>query len=168
MSNRGMPSLVALLGLLAVAGYQNRDKISEMLGAGNQASGGSTPPGAGAGSTGAGSADTGVLGKLGSLLGGASAGSWLSGGLGELVDRFRQNGHGEAADSWVRHGPNQDMNHGQLAQALGPDMLKTLSEHTGLSTDEVLARLTRELPAAVNSFTPDGRLPTSAEASRLV
>ena len=31
---RGMPSMVALLGLLAVAGYQNRDKIAEALGMG--------------------------------------------------------------------------------------------------------------------------------------
>ena len=30
--SRGMPSMTALLGLLAVAGYQNRDKIAEMLG----------------------------------------------------------------------------------------------------------------------------------------
>ena len=30
--SRGMPSMTALLGLLAVAGYQNRDKIKEMLG----------------------------------------------------------------------------------------------------------------------------------------
>ncbi len=30
MSN-GFPSMTALLGLLAVAGYQNRDKIAEML-----------------------------------------------------------------------------------------------------------------------------------------
>jgi len=28
--SRGMPSMVALLGLLAVAGYQNRDKIAEI------------------------------------------------------------------------------------------------------------------------------------------
>ena len=28
---RGMPSLAALLGLLAVAGYQNRDKLGELL-----------------------------------------------------------------------------------------------------------------------------------------
>ncbi len=27
-----MPSMTALLGLLAMAGYQNRDKIAEMLG----------------------------------------------------------------------------------------------------------------------------------------
>ena len=31
MSNRGLPSMTALLGLLAIAGYQNRDKIAEML-----------------------------------------------------------------------------------------------------------------------------------------
>lgn len=31
MARGGFPSMTALLGLLAVAGYQNRDKISEML-----------------------------------------------------------------------------------------------------------------------------------------
>jgi hypothetical protein len=30
--SEGFPSMTALLGLLAVAGYQNRDKIAEMLG----------------------------------------------------------------------------------------------------------------------------------------
>ena len=29
--NRGFPSLTAPLGLLAIAGYQNRDKIAELL-----------------------------------------------------------------------------------------------------------------------------------------
>ena len=29
--SRGFPSMTALLGLLALAGYQNRDKIAEML-----------------------------------------------------------------------------------------------------------------------------------------
>ena len=36
--SRGFPSMTALLGLLAIAGYQNRDKIAEMLG-GKQVSG---------------------------------------------------------------------------------------------------------------------------------
>ncbi len=46
--SRGFPSMTALLGLLAVAGYQNRDKIAEWLGAGGQApAAGQTPqPGA--------------------------------------------------------------------------------------------------------------------------
>jgi len=29
--SRGMPSMTALLGLLAIAGYQNRDKLTELL-----------------------------------------------------------------------------------------------------------------------------------------
>ena len=42
--SRGMPSMVALLGLLAVAGYQNRDKLKEMLGGRNQESGSAPGP----------------------------------------------------------------------------------------------------------------------------
>lgn len=41
--SRGMPSMVALLGLLAVAGYQNRDKIAEVMGAAASARGQSRP-----------------------------------------------------------------------------------------------------------------------------
>ena len=159
--SRGMPSMVALLGLLAVAGYQNRDKIAEMLGGSRQAPGGQGQPNPPSG-------DGGVLGKLGGLLGGASAGSVLSGGLGELIDRFRQSGHGETADSWVGTGVNQPIGPTQLEQAIGPDVLNTLSQHTGLSREELLSRLTRELPQAVDKFTPQGRLPTSEEAARLI
>ena len=101
-----------------------------------------------------------MLGKLGGLLSGATAGSVLSGGLGDLVEGFKQNGQGPAADSWVRTGPNQQLDSNQLAQALGPDVLNTLSQQSGLSREELLSRLTRELPAAVDKLTPDGRLPT--------
>jgi uncharacterized protein YidB (DUF937 family) len=153
--------MVALLGLLAVAGFQNRDKIAEALGGLNKAPGGVPGPGDSP------AAQGGLLGKLGGLLGGASAGSVLSGGLGDLVDRFKQAGHGETADSWVRTGPNQPLRADQLQQAIGPDVLATLQQQTGLSQDELLARLTRELPNAVDQLTPHGRLPTEAEASRL-
>ena len=42
--SRGMPSMTALLGLLALAGYQNRDKLAELLkgGSGNPQPGSST------------------------------------------------------------------------------------------------------------------------------
>ena len=109
-----------------------------------------------------------VLGKLGGTLGGASAGSVLSGGLGELIDRFKQSGHSQAADSWVDRGANQPIGPTQLEQAIGPDVLNTLSQHTGLSREELLSRLTRELPTAVDKFTPEGRLPTEEEAARLI
>jgi len=157
-----MPSMVALLGLLAVAGYQNRDKLAEMLGRQNQESGSAPGP------LNQQDAQGGVLGNLGGLLGGASAGSVLSGGLRDLVERFKQSGHAEAADSWVKTGPNQPIGSDRLEQAIGPDVLGTLSERTGLSREELLARLTRDLPGAVDKFTPQGRLPTEEEAARLI
>ena len=159
--SRGMPSMVALLGLLAVAGYKNRDKIGEMLGGLKQAP-------AGAGRLEAPGNEGNALGRLGGLLGGASAGSVFSGGLGELIDRFKQSGNSETADSWVGRGANQPIAPTQLEQAIGPDVLNTLSQHTGLSREELLSRLTRELPTAVDKFTPEGRLPTEEEAARLI
>jgi uncharacterized protein YidB (DUF937 family) len=154
--SRGLPSMTALLGLLAIAGYQNRDKIAEML----RGLGDGKPGAAGQGGIG------GLLGQLRSSLGGAGAGGVLSGGLGELVDRFKQSGQAETADSWVRTGPNKPCTPSQLEQALGPEILDTLSKQTGLTRDELLARLCRELPDAVDKYTPQGRLPTEAELSR--
>ena len=159
MNSRGMPSLAALLGLLAVAGYQNRDKLAELFrGQGSgQASGGERPQQGGSG---------GVLGNLGGLLGGASAGSVVSGGIGDLVERFRQAGQGEAAESWIKRGPNQQVAPDQLETAIGPEMLDDLVQRTGLSRKELLSHLAQVLPEAVDKLTPDGRLPTENEANR--
>ena len=156
--SRGFPSMTALLGLLAVAGYQHRDKIAEMLGG----IGKSTPAGTGQNTPG-GAGQSGIGGLMGQLsrsLGGASAGGLLSGGLGELLESFKQSGHGETAESWVGTGPNKPVAPPQLEQAIGPEVLETLSKQTGLSREELLARLSRELPDAVDKYTPQGRLPT--------
>ena len=90
----------------------------------------------------------------------------MSGGLGELIDRFKQNGQGDTVDSWVGTGPNKQIAPPQLEQAIGPDVLETLSRQTGLSKQELVARLSRELPDAVDKYTPQGRLPSEAEYSR--
>jgi uncharacterized protein YidB (DUF937 family) len=150
--SRGFPSMTALLGLLAVAGYQNRDKIAEMLGGlGKDKSGAGSGAGGGLG---------GVLEGLRGSLGNSGAGGLLNGGLGELLDRFKQNGQGATADSWISTGPNQPVEPSQLEQAIGPDVLATLQKQTGFSREELLARLSRELPDAVDKYTPQGRLPT--------
>lgn len=159
---RQMPSMVALLGLLAVAGYKNRDKIKEMLGNTNQASGSTTGPHDPQADQG------GMRDKLGGLFGGASVASVFGGGLRDLVDRFKGSPHTEVADSWVKSGPNQPIGSGDLEQVIGPEVLGTLMQQTGLSREELLERLTREVPTAVDGFTPNGRLPTDDEAGRLV
>ena len=156
--SRGFPSMTALLGLLAVAGYQNREKLGELLGG----LGRGTGPGSSPGQTDLG----GLLGKLGGSLGGAGAGGLLSGGLNELVDRFRQKGMGEKADSWVATGPNKPVTPSELEQAIGSDVLEDLVNKTGLSRDQVLKRLSQELPHAVDKYTPDGRLPAEGDFAR--
>ena len=152
--DRGFPSMTALLGLLAVAGFQNRDKIAEMLGAGGQSpsSGGQAPQPGGLG---------GLLQGLANNLQGGAAGGILSGGLSQLIDQFRQSGQAETAESWVAQGPNKPVAPADLERAIGPDVLDTLSRQTGLSRQELLARLSRELPDAVDRYTPDGRLPSA-------
>ena len=150
--SRGMPSMTALLGLLAIAGYQNRDKLTELLrGAGSPASG----------SSGTSQPLGGLLGNLGGMLGGAGAGGLLSGGLGELLERFNLNGQGETAQSWINSGPNKEISPEQLKQGIGSDVLEKLEQQTGLSQEELLARLSRELPTAVDKYTPDDRLPAA-------
>src|ERR1700736_5615379 len=153
MSN-SMPSMTALLGLLALAGYQNRDKISEML---KGATASASQPPTGAPHT---PALGGLLGNLSGMLGGAGAGGLLSGGLGELLEKFKQNGHGDIAQSWVNNGPNTEISPPELKQAIGPDVLAALEQQTGLSQQELLARLSRELPGAVDKYTPNGKLPS--------
>jgi uncharacterized protein YidB (DUF937 family) len=143
---RGLPSMTALLGLLAIAGYQNRDKIAELL------------KGAGSSTGGKPGGEAGLGGLLGGLAG-TSAGGLLSGGLGTLLDSFRQSGQGDAADSWVSKGPNKPVEAPQIKQAIGADVLSELSQRTGLSEEEILNRLSQRLPEAVDKYTPDGRLP---------
>ena len=151
--SRGMPSMTALLGLLAMAGYQNRDKIAELLkGVGN----GDAKAGASASQGPLG----GLLGSLGGGLAGGGVGSLLNGGVGELLERFKQNGQGDLAESWINKGPNKELPPPQLKQAIGSDVLEALEQQTGLSQEELLARLSRELPSAIDQYTPDGRLPS--------
>ena len=118
--NSGFPSMTALLGLLAVAGYQNRDKIAEWVGSGAQSP---VPGGAPAGQApqprAQGGGLAGILEGLGNNLRGATPGGILSGGLGELIDRFKQNGHAETADSWVGHGANKPIAPPELERAIG-------------------------------------------------
>lgn len=153
--SRGFPSMTALLGLLAIAGYQNRDKIGEWLG-GLAGSGGQGAPDQKPGGV------DGVLGPWRDAAGGAAAGGaggFLGGGLKDLVDQFRSAGHGDTVDSWVNAGPNQPAQPQHLEAAIGPDVIQALTQQTGLSKEEILSRLSRTLPEAVDRYTPDGRLP---------
>jgi uncharacterized protein YidB (DUF937 family) len=148
---RATPSLTALLGLIAVAGYQHRDKIAEMLSG--------TTADAGHGERRGSSAGAGNLGGLlTSAAGAGGVGGLLTAVIKELLDRFGTSGERETAESWVGHQPNRHCSAESLRRALGPETLADLRTHTGLSEEELVARLCRNLPDAVDKYTPEGRI----------
>ena len=174
-------AMTALLSVLAVAGYQNCEKIAEVLrGLAANARRPSDPnadptndptasgqPG-GLGDLLGGLGGSGGLGGLGDLLRGTSGGGGiLSGGLGGLLDQFSQTGHGETAKSWVQDGPNEEIDNRGLSEALGPDVLQDIVSRTGLTQEEVLSRLSRDLPKAVDGLTPDGTLPAGEDGDAM-
>ena len=123
---------LALVGLLA---YQNRDKIGDFL------------------------RGQGQPGQPGPSQGGILDGIVGSGGLREVLDRFRNAGAGEQVDSWVSRGENQPLQRDQIEQAIDPATLDELSRQTGLSKQELIDRITNDLPAAVDKLTPMGQVP---------
>jgi uncharacterized protein YidB (DUF937 family) len=125
---------IAMLGVLA---YKNRDKIAEMIrGAGDRDP--NNPQG-------------GILDQVSKAASGTA--------LGDILDRFRNAGAGSKVDSWVGTGPNEPIEPHEVETAIDAQTLEALSRQTGLSREELIARITRNLPDAVNEMTPNGTLP---------
>jgi uncharacterized protein YidB (DUF937 family) len=92
----------------------------------------------------------------------------LLGGLGGLLERFQQGGHGDVIRSWIGNEQNQPVHPKQLGTVLGPDIIKILAQKSGLSEDELTKQLSQILPGVVDKLTPSGRIPTPAEISHLM
>jgi uncharacterized protein YidB (DUF937 family) len=142
------PIMLGLVGLLAYRTLKGKGKLADMLGT-NQA--GSNVGGAP------------TSGGLGGVLGGGSLGA----GLKDLLDRFRQNGQDDKVQSWVSTGANKSIAPNEIEQALGEERIQWLVEQTGMPRDQLLDGLSGELPQAIDKLTPDGRLPTDEELSRI-
>ena len=155
--NRGRggmsPIMLGLMGLLAYRTLKGKGKLADMLGT-NQ-------PGTNQAGSDAGGAPT--SGGLGGVLGGGSLGA----GLKDLLDRFRQNGQEDKVQSWVSTDANKSIAPNELEQALGEERIQWLVEQTGMPREQLLDGLSGELPQAIDKLTPDGRLPTDEEISRI-
>jgi uncharacterized protein YidB (DUF937 family) len=127
---------IAMLGVLA---YQNRDKIGDMIRRARERDP-NNPQG-------------GIVDKLSKGVSGTA--------LGDILERFRNVGAASKVDSWVSTGPNQPIEPREVEMAIDDDTLTSLSMQTGLSREELIARITRDLPEAVNQMTPNGEMPTA-------
>ncbi|TIQ61700.1 MAG: DUF937 domain-containing protein [Mesorhizobium sp.] len=133
MANLGKLA-IAMLGVLA---YQNRDKIGDMIRRARERDP-NNPQG-------------GIVDQLSKGVSGTA--------LGDILDRFRTAGAGAKVDSWVGTGPNEPIEPRDVETAIDEETLTALSMQTGLLREELIARITRDLPEAVNKMTPNGKLP---------
>jgi uncharacterized protein YidB (DUF937 family) len=92
----------------------------------------------------------------------------LLGGLGGLLKKLEQGGLGDQTKSWVGTGQNQPISPSQLGSALGPNIIKTVSQMTGISEDQLTKQLSQFLPGLVDKLTPNGRLPSMTELSQMI
>jgi uncharacterized protein YidB (DUF937 family) len=116
------------------------------------------------GSSGIGGALGGALGGLasspiGGALAGAAAGTAVSGGLGSLLNQFRNAGHGAAADSWVSDGANHPISADQINQVIGQGKIADLAQQAGVSPEQMSNLLAQALPTLISKLTPGGQLP---------
>lgn len=154
MARRG-PSLTALLGLLAVAGFQNRDKLSDLA---RKMQGPDAQPQIAAG----------FGDQIKEVLGGSPLGAALNTAVAELMDMFKGTAQEKPAESWIASGQNTHVAPDDLANVIGEETLRDLSEKTGMSQVDLLAALSQKLPVAIDAMTPHGRLPSVDEAGGYV
>jgi uncharacterized protein YidB (DUF937 family) len=123
-------------------------------------------------------------GLLGSLMGGRTRGArpsnhrgvllamllpfamqWVqrNGGIGAVLDRFRQRGYGQHADSWVKPGDNQPLAAEAVDNVVGRDELSRLAQRLGVPEQEVSEALAEILPEMADQLTPEGRVTPEAD-----
>lgn len=97
----------------------------------------------------------------------AGADGGLLGGLGGLLGKLKDAGHGQVADSWVGTGQNQTIDAGSLGKALGPQVIREIAARTGLDEQELLKQLSTALPGVVDKLTPNGQVPSRNQLESL-
>ncbi|AZO00021.1 DUF937 domain-containing protein [Mesorhizobium sp. M9A.F.Ca.ET.002.03.1.2] len=96
-----------------------------------------------------------------------SADGGLLGGLGGLLDRLKDAGHGNTADSWVGTGQNRPIQANDLGNALGPQVIREIAQRTGLNEQDLLKQLSAALPGIVDQLTPNGQVPQQHQVASI-
>jgi uncharacterized protein YidB (DUF937 family) len=93
----------------------------------------------------------------------ASPDGGLLGGIGGLLEKLQNAGHSDIANSWVGPGQNLPIEPGQLHSALGQKTVSDAAQQAGVTEQDLLSQLAKNLPQFVDKLTPNGRIPTLQE-----
>jgi uncharacterized protein YidB (DUF937 family) len=90
---------------------------------------------------------------------------WIqrNGGMGAVLDRFRQKGYGSQMQSWVSTGGNAPVDEQAVEQVVGHEELQRMAQRLGVPEHEVAQAFAEVVPEMVDRLTPDGRLAQDAD-----
>ena len=98
-------------------------------------------------------------GGLTSVLGGLLADNGEMGGLGGLVEKFKQAGMADQVNSWIGNGKNLPISAEQISQILGSDVVRNIAAKLGIDPDQAAQQLSAMLPGLIDKLTPHGEAP---------
>ena len=98
-------------------------------------------------------------GGLTSVLGGLLADNGEMGGLGGLIEKFKQGGMGDQVKSWIGNGQNLPISAEQITQILGSDTVRNIARQLGIDPDQAAQQLSAMLPGLIDKLTPHGEAP---------
>jgi uncharacterized protein YidB (DUF937 family) len=116
-------------------------------------------------SRGSGSATAQPSAPQGSSAGAGSPDGGLLGGVGGLVEKLQNGGHGDIVNSWVGPGANRPIGADQLGAALGQKTVSAAAQQAGINEQQLLAQLSQNLPQVVDKLTANGNIPSLQEVA---
>ncbi len=86
-----------------------------------------------------------------------------NGGIGAVLERFKQKGYGRQAKSWVSTRNNEVLDAEAVNNVVGRDELSRLSAQLGVREQDVVAGFAEILPEVVDQLSPEGEVPPEAD-----
>ena len=86
-----------------------------------------------------------------------------TGGVGAVLDKFKQQGYGRHAQSWVDTGQNDTLDDKAVEQVVGQDELRQMAQKLGVPEQDVAQAFAEIMPEMVDKLSPAGRVPHEAD-----
>lgn len=85
-----------------------------------------------------------------------------NGGVGGVLERFREKGFGSHADSWVSTGGNRELRAEEADEVVGGEELSRVAHQLGVPEREVALGFAEIVPELVDQLSPGGQIPPEA------
>ncbi len=82
-----------------------------------------------------------------------------NGGVNGVLDKFRQGGFADQAQSWQSTGENLPISGNALQEVLGTGAIGQIAQQLGMSHGDAAGGLAQVLPQIIDKLTPNGEVP---------